>query len=710
MSEKLREEHLRRGAIVYVRQSSTTQLLHNRESQRRQYALADRARDLGFARVEVIDEDLGRSGSGLTERPGFQRLVTAVCTAEVGAVFSIEASRLARDGRDWHHLIDICGLVGTLVIDAEGVYDPRLSNDRLLLGLKGTMSEFELSLLRQRSLEAIRSKARRGALEFCLPIGLCWTRAGKIELDPDRRVQEAVRLVFRKFEALGSARQVLLWFRREKVLLPAATYGDPERKPIWRLPVYNTIHSILTNPMYAGAYAFGRTEDRTRVVDGRARRTRGHPKTRDRWTVLIQDHHPGYVSWETYERTQLTLAENAHMKKRMARKSARGGRALLAGLLRCRRCGRMLHVAYTGTTGTVVRYHCRGAQLNHGEAWCISFGGLRADQAIAAALLDVVQPKAIEAAIEASERTTQEHGDQLRAVSLELEQARYEVQLAARRYEAVDPDNRLVAAELEARWNAALARADELEARVAAIKLQEAGSKAAVNRETLLCLATNLPAVWNSDAADMRLKQRIVRLLVQEIVADVDASTNEIVLVVHWIGGRHTELRVAKIKTGYHRHCTSNDATEVVRRMAGRWPDEQIAATLNRLRLRTGTGLTWNDGRVYQVRHRLGLPAFEPRQDGPATLTQDQAARRLGVSVTVVRKLIARKLLPATQVTPSAPWEIPVAALESESIRQAVERARNGGRAVRQRAADVLTLRLPGIDPEGDGTRDRADR
>lgn len=700
MSDKIRDEHQRRGAVVYIRQSTPTQLTENRESQRRQYGLADRARELGFQRVDVIDEDLGRSGSGLVERPGFQRVVAAVCSGEVGAVLSIEASRLARNGRDWHHLIDLCGLTGTLVIDADGIYDPRLSNDRLLLGLKGTMSEFELSLLRQRSSEAIRSKASRGELEFCLPVGLCWTRAGKIELDPDRRVQEGIRLIFRKFDALGSARQVLLWFRRKKVTLPAATYGDPDRKPIWRLPTYNTIHAVLTNPLYAGAYAFGRTTDRTRVVDGKARKTRGHEKPRDQWTVLIRDHHPGYVSWETYERNQVTLAENAHMKKRMAPKAGRGGRALLTGLLRCRRCGRMLHVTYVGLGGRAQRYHCRGANINHGEHMCISFGGLRPDQAVAAALLEVVQPKAIEAALDAAQRIAREQSDEQRAISMELEQARYEARLSARRYEGVDPDNRLVAAELEARWNASLGRVRELEARLEQAK-KEPTRATAVKREDLFALANDLPSVWNSDAADMRLKQRIVRLLIREIVADVDDGASEIVLVIHWMGGRHTDLRIPKNKTGHHGHTTSETASDVVRRMAGRWPDEQIAATLNRLRLRTGTGNNWNDQRVYQLRRRLGLlnlPAQDPEAT-PASLTLEQTAERLGVSATVVRKMIERKQLPATQVVPSAPWEIPVAAVQAEATRRLASAANARGQGRRRGAADARTLKLPGVDP-----------
>jgi len=699
MNDKIQDDHRCRAAVVYVRQSSPTQLKENRESQRRQYGLADRARELGFQRVEVIDDDLGRSGSGLVERPGFQRLVAAVCTGEVGAVLSIEASRLARNGRDWQHLVDLCGLVGALVIDADGVYDPRLINDRLLLGLKGTMSEFELSLLRQRSLEAIKSKAQRGELVFCLSVGFCWTSTGKIELDPDRRVQDAIRRVFRKFDELGSARQVLLWFRRSRTSLPSKKRGNGSWETTWRLPVYQTVHKMLTNPMYAGAYAFGKTGSRTTVVGGKARKTRGHEKPLEDWTVLIKDHHPGYVSWDTYERNQRVLAENAHMKKRMERKAGRGGRGLLAGLLRCRRCGRMLHVSYVGNGGCVPRYDCRGAMLNHGEDRCISFGGLRPDQAVANAVLEVVEPKAVEAACRAAEQASHQRGDEHRAALLELEQARYETRLAARRYESVDPDNRLVAAELEQRWNAALGHERELEIRVGTLAKRH-GETPAIDKSELLALAANLSAVWNSDVADMRLKQRIVHILIQEIVVDVDDKASELVLLIHWVGGRHSELRVPKNKPGQHGRRTSESASEIVRRMAGRWPDEQIAATLNRLRFKTGAGNNWNEQRVYQLRRRLGLPSYNPgdttaQQSG--VLTLQEASIRLGVSATVVRGLIKRGLLPASQVAPAAPWEIPVAALDSSAIREAVNVAQQGGRAVRQRQAEALNLRLPGV-------------
>ncbi len=687
MNPKLTSERLRRRAVVYVRQSSIGQLTHNRESQRRQYGLKDRARELGFRSVVVIDDDLGRSGSGLIERPGFQRLVAEVCAGDVGGVFCIEASRLARNGRDWHHLIELCGMVGAVVVDPDGVYDPGIINDRLLLGLKGTMSEFELSLLRQRSVAAIRQKAGRGELQFLLPVGLCWTAGGKMDKDPDRRVQQALELVFTKMTELGSARQVLLWLRDEKVKLPALPRDRGEPQLVWKLPIYNTVLKILRNPAYAGAYAFGKTEARTKVVDGRARKTAGHYKPRSEWTVLLRDHHPGYISWEQYERNQALLAANAHMKSRMEPKAGRGGRALLSGMLRCRRCGRMLHVSYGGVGANVLRYHCRGAHVNHGADWCISFGGLRVDQALANEVLQAISGNAVEAALEAAEQMREQQHEQRQALELEAEQARYEARLAARRYEAVDPDNRLVAAELEERWNAALRKVEELDTKLEQFD-RGVESKPLPDKAVLLSLAQDLPAIWNSPATEMRLKQRIVRILVHEIVADVDQKSSEIVLLIHWAGGRHSELRVKKNALGKHRRCTSAKAIEVLGQLAGKFADDQVAAIMNRLGLRTGAGNTWNQNRVAAARNYHRFPAYDPKRQRDDVVTLEQAAQLLGVSPTSVRRMIERKMLPASQVVAYAPWQIPAAALDSEAVWKAVNNVKNRLSAPRTQSSE----------------------
>jgi len=694
MTNKLTPDHLRRRAVVYVRQSTMIQVSQNRESQLRQYNLAGYARELGFVDVETIDEDLGRSGSGLTDRPGFQRLVTEVCEGQIGAVFCLEASRLARNGRDWHHLIELCGLVGAVLIDAEGIYDPRVINDRLVLGLRGTMSEFELSIFRQRSVEAIRQKAKRGEFRFQLPVGLCWGATGKIEFDPDVRVQNAVRLLFRKFQEFESARKVLLWLQDQQITIPAAVSRESTPPICWQRPRYSRIVAILQNPMYAGAYAYGRTGARTQVVGGRPHQTAGHHKPREQWMVLIRDHHPGYISWEQFEWNQKALAENAHMKSRMGRQRGRGGPSLLVGLLRCRRCGYVLHVNY-GNHG--IRYVCVSENVNQGLSKCISFGRVKVDAAVSTEILKAIQPLAIDAALEAAEQFRQRQSDRTHALELELEQARYEARLAARRYEAIDPENRLVAAELESRWNTALSKVREVEGRLGQAQ-QETVAATSVTRDDLLSLAEDLAGVWESPSSDSGVKQRIIRILIQEIVADVDDSTHEIVLVIHWVGGRHSELRVAKFKTGRHSHCTNLDTIDVVRQMETYHSDAEIARTLNRLHLKTGAGNAWNELRVRSLRSRLKLPAHRPETSG-GRLSMIQAAQRLGVSTAVVRRLIDGKILPATQVLPGAPWAIDTQAITSPEVIQAAKERKSGDSRER-RVVSEGTLSLPGIYEE----------
>jgi DNA invertase Pin-like site-specific DNA recombinase len=672
MNPKLTAERVGRGAIVYVRQSTPGQVLHHKEGQLRQYALETQARQLGFQSVAVIDNDLGCSGSGLVERSGFQQLVAAVCAGAVGAIFCLEASRLARNGREWHHLIELCGMTDTVIVDPDGVYDPSQMNDRLLLGMKGTMSEFELNLLRQRSAEAIRQKAQRGELQFSLPVGYVWT-GGKVEKEPDLRVQQVLSLVFSKLTELGSARQVLLWFRREGLELPRRNPDQPGQT-IWEPAAYSALLNLLRNPIYGGAYAFGKTKSRTKIIEGRARKTVGHKKPRSEWTVLLPAHHPGYITWEQYERNQVMLAANVQMKARMEPKAGRGGRALLSGLLRCRRCGRMLYVSYSGSQGKVLRYQCRGAHMRDGAERCLSFSGQRADEAVAAEILGAIGGNAIEAAVEAAEKLRQNKQEQRRALELEVQQALYEAKLAGRRYEAVDPDNRLVAGELEGRWNAALRKAQELEARLR--DPAEGKQVSAIpDKEILLSLAQDLPAVWNSPGTEAGLKQRIARILVEEVVVDVDEEKQEIVLLIHWAGGRHSEFRVSKRGTGQHGNATGMEALEVVRQMAGKYGDGDIAATLNRLSLRTGAGNNWTAHRVYGLRRQHDLPNFAGKAETDL-VTLQQAAERCGISELNIRRLIEHKVLPAKQVVPCAPWEISLDTLNSASVQEAIRRAR----------------------------------
>jgi excisionase family DNA binding protein len=626
-------------------------------------------------------------------RTGFQRLVAEVSLGHAGAVFGLEVSRLARNNRDWYQLLDLCGLMNTLIVDAEGVYDPRQLNDRLLLGLKGTISEAELGWIRQRAHEGLLAKARRGALILGLPVGYVQTRDGRVEKHPDQRVQHAIELVFAKFTEVGSVRQALLWFRQEQVSLPASdrdpTWGE---RVTWRLPVYNTVLKVLTNPFYAGAYAFGRTETRTAVVDGQPHKTRGHRRPREQWIALLRDHHDAYIPWEIHEQILALVGHNAQMKGLMVRGAVRRGPSLLPGLLRCGQCGRRLHVSYSGTKGYVPRYSCRGAALNHGTAWCLAFGGLRVDEAIEREILRVLRPGAIEAALAASTAATDDVDAQRRAVDLELREARYEAERARRQYDAVEPEHRLVAGTLEGRWNAALARVQALEDRRVALDATAAAT-IPPDRAQLLQLAKDFPRVWTGAATDMRLKKRIVRLIIEEIVVSpIESPTPQLALVIHWKGGKHTRVVIPRNRKGQHRYVTDRAIVDVVRELARAQPDQHIARVLNRLGYQTGAGHAWTQSRVTGLRSHHHIPAFDRRVDRAALLTMADAATRLGVSATTVRRLITRGLLPATQPVREAPWAIRLEDLDREAVQRTVAAIRRGGALPRTRATAQLSL------------------
>ncbi|MBW2122893.1 MAG: recombinase family protein [Deltaproteobacteria bacterium] len=672
MSRKISAEHLSRPAYVYIRQSSMDQVRHNLESQRRQYQLAEKAKSMGWNEVRVIDEDLGRSGASAVDRTGFQRLVADVSLRRCGAVFSLEASRLARNNSDWYRLLDLCSLTKTLIVDSEAVYDPRLSNDRLLLGLKGAMSEAELGLIYQRAQQGILSKAKRGELYTSVAIGYVKTRDDRLEKDPNLRVQESIQGVFDKFIEAGSVRQTLLWYRQEKVRLPARTYNQWGSETVWKLPVYNTLLKFIKNPIYGGAYVWGRTQTETCVENGEARKYAGRRKPQEEWLVLIRDHHEGYIDWQRYEQNQKIVEENTQMRGAQVAGAIRSGKSLIAGLLRCGHCGRRLHVAYSGSKGQVPRYQCRGAAVNHGTGLCISFGGLRVDRAIENEILRVVTPAAVEGALLVASQSKNETGQRERLRERELEQLRYESERAYRQYNAVDPANRLVADSLERKWNTALEKQQAAEIRLKELQNQ-AANNVAPDRDALLQLAEVFPEVWKNPAMDMKTKKRIVRLLVEEIVASIDDSPPEIRLIIHWKGGKHTPLRVKKNKTGSHRFCTQKDVVELVRELARQVPDKEIVRILNRLGKKTGRGLSWNEARVRGLRnyHKIKVFSEEDRARGFCNLKQ--AAQILEISPMSVHRFIEKGILPARQTAPLAPWQIQTTDLSLKTVQKAVE-------------------------------------
>jgi DNA invertase Pin-like site-specific DNA recombinase len=665
---KITSEHLARSACVYIRQSTADQLVHNHESRRRQYGLADRARQLGWSAVEVIDDDLGRSGGGIA-RPGFERLLAAICEGRVGAVLAIEASRLARNGRDWHTLIEFCGLVGTIIVDEDGIYDPRHPNDRLLLGMKGTMSELELSLFRQRSQEALKQKARRGALILGVAAGYVKVGRDRLEKNPDQRIQDALKLVFSKFAEFQSARQVHIWLRDEGIELPVKSRNAEARGIIWRLPAYNIVHNILTNPIYAGAYAFGRTTSRVSVENGRKRVRRGVHRPMIEWDVLIKDHHEAYISWDEFERNQRVIANNATGKGSATVKGAvRRGELLLPGLLRCGHCGRKLHVSYSGKLG---RYNCYGARANHGTARCISIGGLGIDAAVSKEVLRILKPLGIDAAVKAIETQTSETSAAQRQLELSLQQARYEAAHARRQYDAVDPANRLVAGELERRWNEALQAVHKIEGEIAAIVAHKPPPLGERERLQLMQLGADLELAWSHPAATAATRKRILRAALSEIVVRKEGAVIDMIL--HWHGGDHTalQLKLRLNAAGRHHWPVPEDTMSLVRELARLMPDRQIARLLNRSGKPTGYGNGWTEQRVRGFRKHHDIAVY---RDGEwaerGEITLEAAAEIIGVSKMTALRMIRRGDVKGRQVCKGAPWAIKAEDMAAFSTRK----------------------------------------
>lgn len=667
---KITPEHLARAAYVYIRQSTPDQVRNNHESRRRQYALADHARQLGWSNVVVIDDDLGRSGSG-TARPGFERLLGAVCEGRVGCVMSTEISRLARNGREWHTLMEFCAVVNTLLCDEHGIYEPRHADDRFMLGMKGTMAEMEVSMFRDRARAAINLKAARGELHTRLAIGYVRGPTGGIDKDPNARVREALEMTFRKFSELGSARQLLLWCRQESIRLPSICYGAQGCSIVWKAPVYTALHNLLTNPVYAGAYAFGRKKREVKLDAGRKRIVRRSKREREHWPVLLRDHHEGYISWDTYESTQRMLTDNANMYGERVRGSIRRGEALLTGLLRCGECGRKLHAEYGGNRGLIGRYECRGELGAQANTRCLAFGALRVDQAVCAEVLRTLRPVGVEAALRAIEMRVAHADDAGRQVELALEQARYEAALARRQYDAVDPANRLVASELERRWNERLAVVGGLEDRLAALRRSSAPPIGEQERQQLLSLGADLQRAWDHPGASPETRKRILRAVLKEIVVSLEGP--QVQMVLHWHGGDHTPLVVRKNRKGEHRFVTDTETTELITALARALPDASIAALLNRMSRRTAKNHTWTAARVCAFRNDHSIAVYrdgERAERGEVNL--EETAQVLKVSRMTVLRLIQRQILAAQQPCLGAPWSIRRTDLDAPAVEQAV--------------------------------------
>jgi DNA invertase Pin-like site-specific DNA recombinase len=674
--QKLTPGHLARKAIVYLRQSSMRQVHHNKESQSLQYGLAERARTLGFRDVEVIDGDLGASAAlGARRREDFERLLAMVALKEVGLVLSREVSRLLRTDRDFCRLLEVCQVFDTLVGDEGNLYDVNTLDDQLVLGIKGTLSVAELKVLRQRLIEGARNKAQRGELACLLPPGYVLDGANRPVKDPDRRVQEAIGLVLAKFRETGTLRQTLKWFRDHEVEVPTNKVRGGKYKVVFQLPTQSRISEVLHNPFYAGAYVYGRRPVMTVWEEGLLKKRQGAALPLSETRVFLRDHHEGYIDWATYE-------ENARMIDRNNFRPASGapvgavrrGQGLLAGLLRCGRCGRKLYVRYCGKAGTAAQYLCSG-NFEAGGNYCLGFGGRAVERRFEEELLRALSPLGVRAALEAAARVGLKEADRQAAVARQVEQLEYEARRAFEQYDEVDPRRRLVADELERRWNEKLSALENARAALAEL----AHCRPAVTdeeRHQMLAMGEQFEEVWKNPACPIELKKRIVRTAVEEVIAN-EPSPDRLKIVIHWKGGTHTAFEVDKLR-GPPRNAAED--IEIIRKMAPRYADKDIARVLNKLRRRTGKDKPWSEQAVKAARCRQNIPGHARAVLDPETLSFNGAARYLDVSNTTITRLARTGVLPMQQAAPFAPWEIRRSDLDSERVRRAVARLKATGR------------------------------
>lgn len=681
-SPKVRPDHLDRLAFIYVRQSSLAQVLHNTASTARQYDLVQRALDLGWPRerIVVIDQDQGLSGASAAGRDGFQSLVSEVGLGRAGAVLCLEASRLARSCSDWYRLIEICALADTLVVDEEGVYDPGQYNDRLLLGFKGTMSEAELHWLRNRLLGGKLEKAHKGQLRFRLPTGLIYDPTNQVILDPDEQVQDAVRLIFDLFDDSGSALAVVKHFTDHQLPFPTRHWGGiRDGELTWRPLSHGRALAILHNPAYAGAYVYGRTKTRTRTLPGEAPRIKGRTRQvkREDWPIVLQNAHPGYITWEQFLRNQQRLDDNRTFHPEERRGAAREGAALLQGIALCGLCGRRMSVRYQNG---IPCYVCAQFHTHFAGKTCQHMRGDGIDAAVACTFLDAMQPAHLEvslAALEHIEARAQQIDHQWQ---LRLERAHYEAELAQRRFLAVEPENRLVARSLERDWNEKLVEIERLEREYAALPKLTTYLASPEERQRILDLAQDLPAVWYSSTTTHTERKQLVRFLIK----DVTLTKRETIIQIgiRWQTEALTLLDTPRPKRVYDAARTDPAVVKRVRELAPTHTDRQIAELLNRDNFTPGKGGTFSDGKVQWIRYAYAIPTGCPL--GPAACPTGQrgdgrysaraAAELLNISVSTVAAWCKSGRLDGIQDVPHGPRWIKLTPEAIAELRKPIRR------------------------------------
>jgi len=678
---KIKPEHLARKAIVYLRQSSEKQVRRNKESQRLQYDVAERMRSLGWQAVEIIDTDLGYSaGIASARREGFERVLSSVALGEVGIVGSWEVSRLSRTDKDWCRLLEVCQIFETLIADEQHIYDLNSLDDQLVLGIKGTLSVVELKVLRQRMLAGQESKARRGELFKRLPVGYVLDTMGKVAFHHDRRVHEALQLVFIKFRERWSVRQTFQWFRDHDVELPANPIQGT--RLVWKIPSQSLIRDILCNPFYAGAYVWGRRPVTARLVEGRLEKRQGAMRRAEECRVFIRDHHVGYIDWATFEENQRMIRRNSvNWQGDESMAAIRAGQGLLAGLLRCGHCGRKLHVRYWGGRGTNARYLCKG-DYDDGGQYCIGFGGASVDRRLGQELLKAISHLGVEASLKAIEELSAGDVAQRVALSSKLKQLEYEARKAFEQYDTVDARNRLAAGELERRWNEKLEEVETAKQRLSTLN----GNRYSLSSEDethIRYMGEHFGELWQSDRCPSELKKMIFRTVMEEIIVRTDAEKKLLQFTIHWKGGTHTQIKIERPRPATET-ATSMEALDIIRRMAVRSGDDQIASVLNRLGYSTGKEKRWNQIRVATARRNHSIPGQKRAAPDPERISLSEAARLCGVSHHTIERLVETGLLKREQAAPRAPWEIRRADLNREPVRSIMERLLRTGKLIFQ--------------------------
>lgn len=677
-------------AYIYVRQSSISQLRHHQESTQLQYRLVERAIALGWPRerVCVIDDDLGKSGTRSAERPGFQRLIAEIGLGHTGLVVSFDASRLARNNTDWHQLLDLCSLFGVLIADGERLYDPCAYHDRLLLGLSGIMSEAELHQIKTRLHQGERQKAARGELRLPLPAGLAYDHSGATILNPDEEVQARIAFVFSKFRELRSARAVLRYLRQERLPVPVRPLSGPApHAVIWREASNARILAILHNPAYAGAYVYGRRQSLRGHPGSAANGAKSAKVPLEEWEVCLRDAHPGYIGWQEFMENQKQLTDN---NNHLAAGAPRPGSAVLQGIAVCGRCGRRMSVRYSGPKGDSAVYCCRADKDNDAGPLCQEVRAHSLDPQIAHILLEALAPDRIDLAVAALEELDTHKRQLERQWALRRERARYEAERARRQYDAVEPENRLVARSLEKAWEDKLRAAEAVEQDYQQWHHDEPIELEDEDHRALQAMAEDLPGIWSSASTTWADRKNIIRLVIKDVILDAKRKAGEVWFRIIWQTGAASEHCYRRPVQSYDSHADRDTLRQRVLELSRQGKmDKQIAAELNADNFLSARGMAFNSNAVWLLRKRWGIACakingvgFNPRQWPDKTYSVQGTAELLGVTAQTVFKYLAKGLLQGTQLAKGQPWKITMTDDQITSLRARAKRNRRSKREV----------------------------